>query len=203
MNSSPAKYRVMSQNRKPFLIIVSAPSGSGKTTIVQRLLQEDKDIERSVSFTTREPRVGEKDKVDYIFVSKDEFEKKKEQGEFLEFEENFGNYYGTSALQIKEALKEEKDIILSIDVRGARQVRQKVPGCVSVFIMPPDIDELTTRLRNRNTDGEEQLSLRLQESGREMKAAVEFDHTIINETLEEAVKELKRIIEEERRKKKT
>ena len=157
---------------------------------------------RTVSYTTRPPRQDEKDGEDYIFISEEEFRKKADMGEFLEWEKNFGSYYGTARAQVDEAIAEGKDIILSIDVKGAKTVKKIRPESISVFIMPPSMDELVSRLRNRRTDREKQVSMRLEESSREMKAADEYDYLVVNDELEEAVNELIAIVESERKIKK-
>ena len=187
------------KKREALVVIVSAPSGSGKTTIVSELLEKMPDVKRSISFTTRPPREGEEDKQDYIFVSKEEFDKKIEQGDFLEWEKNFDNFYGTSKKQIEEALASGTDIILSIDVKGARKVKEAFPGSISVFIMPPSVEELVSRLRNRNTDQENQVSIRLKESRKEIESSDEYDYMIINKDLAVAVEELSSIINMERK----
>ncbi len=189
----------MTRTREALIIIVSAPSGSGKTTVINRLLEKMPGMRRSVSYTTRQPREGETDKGDYIFVTVEEFREKIEKNEFLEWEENFNNYYGTSREQVLEAVEKGEDIILSIDVKGARKVKEVFPQSVSMFIMPPSVEELEARLRKRNTDKEAQVSLRLEESRREMEAADEYDYLIVNEELEQAVEELRAIIEAERK----
>ena len=183
---------------EPLIIVLSAPSGSGKTTLITRLLENVPRIKRSISYTTRQPREGETDKQDYIFVSREEFRERIENGKFLEWEENFGNYYGTSREQIQEALEEGTDIILSIDVKGARTVKKDFPGSISVFIMPPSVEELATRLKKRNTDQKKQVSLRLKESRAEIASADEYDYLIVNENLEKAAEELRTIVETER-----
>jgi len=190
----------MAGKRDPFIVIVSAPSGSGKTTIVDRVIEEVPGLARSISYTTRAPREGEKDGTDYGFVSKDEFRAMIEEGELLEWEQNFDNYYGTSKAQVRDALDGGGDIVLSIDVKGARKVKEAFPECISVFIMPPSRKELEARLKGRNTDREEQVSLRLGEAGKEIEASDEYDYLVINEDLDEAVSEVKGIIEEERKK---
>ncbi len=187
------------RERKPLMIVVSAPSGGGKTTIVESLLRKVSDITRSVSVTTRAPRPGEKDKEDYIFVSGEEFKKRIEEGDFLEWEENFENYYGTSETQIKEALSCGKDVVLCIDVKGARTVKEKFPESLSVFIMPPSIEELKDRLEKRDADHPEQVALRLEEAKKEIEAADEYDYMVVNEELEKAEKELVAIVESARR----
>ncbi|MFH1878397.1 MAG: guanylate kinase [Candidatus Omnitrophota bacterium] len=182
------------------LIIVSAPSGSGKTTIVNKIQGKMTDLRRSVSYTTRPPREGETQGEDYLFISKDAFEIKIKKGDFVEWERIFDNYYGTAKEQIEKALLSGEDIILSIDVKGARAVRKEFPNSISVFVMPPSIEELASRLRKRNTEGEKQLALRLDESKKEIEAADEFDYMIINDDLDRAVDEMKEIISMERSK---
>jgi len=184
--------------REPLVIIVSAPSGSGKTTIINHLLEKMPGVKRSVSYTTRPPREGEKQEEDYIFLSREEFEKRIEKGELLEWEENFGHYYGTSKAQLDEAIEKKEDLILSIDVKGARKVREKIPESISIFVMPPSVEELRSRLEGRNTDQETDVSQRLKESEREIASSDEYDYVIVNEEIEKAVDELYSIIEKER-----
>ncbi|MFC1643969.1 guanylate kinase [Candidatus Omnitrophota bacterium] len=188
----------MTRKKEPLIVIVSAPSGSGKTTIISRLMAKMPEVKRSISYTTRQPREGEKDREDYVFISPEQFKEKIEKGEFLEWEENFGNYYGTSKGQFAEAVERGADIILSIDVKGARAVKKNFPESISVFIMPPSAEELATRLKARDTDQDQEISLRLKESPREIAAADEYDYLIVNKDLEEAVEELKAIIKNER-----
>ena len=188
--------------REPLIIVVSAPSGSGKTTLTELILGKMKGIKRSVSCTTREPRYGEKDRQDYIFISKEEFEDKIENEEFLEWEKNFGNYYGTPLDQFQKAVDDGVDIILSIDVKGGAKIKKAFPESISVFITPPSKEELEERLRNRNTDGEEQVTIRLEESKKEMLAAEEYEYLIVNKDIEKAADELKTIIEDQRKNRK-
>ena len=189
----------MAKKRESLIVVVSAPSGSGKTTIIARVTEEVPDIRRSISFTTRDPREGECPGDDYVFVSQEEFARCRESGEFLEWEENFGEFYGTSRKQVSEAIEDGADIVLSIDVKGAKRVKQEFPESVSVFIMPPSMDELEERLRNRNTDREKQVSLRLKESKKEIAASDEYDYLIVNKDLAQAVQELRSVIETERK----
>jgi len=188
----------MEKKTKSLIVVISAPSGSGKTTIINRLLNKMDGIKRSVSETTRAPRNGEKDGEDYRFISEGEFKKRIESEGYLEWEENFGNYYGTPVREFERALDKGEDIILSIDVKGARTVKSRFPESISVFVMPPSKEELAQRLKNRNTDQEQQVSIRLGEAKRELAAANEYDYLVINEDLDEAVEELKGIIENER-----
>ncbi|MGB3082024.1 MAG: guanylate kinase [Candidatus Omnitrophota bacterium] len=187
---------------KNLIIIISAPSGSGKTTIVDRLLEKMPELYQLVSYATREQRKGEVDKKDYIFISKEEFKGKANRGELLEWEEVFGHFYGTSEEQLRDALEKNEDIILSIDVKGAREVRKKFPESIGIFIMPPSIEELASRLKKRNTDKDSAVSTRLKEAEREMTASDEYDYLVINEDLEKAVDEVQAIIETERRNRK-
>jgi guanylate kinase len=188
----------MSEKHEPLVIILSAPSGSGKTTMVNMLLDRLGGVERSVSYTTRAPREGETRGKDYIFVPDEEFDKRLEEGDFLESEQNFDNRYGTSRQQVRETLGEGKDIILSIDVKGARTIKKIFPESISVFVMPPSEKELTERLAGRNTEDKEQLDMRLREARKELEAAEQYDYMIINDDLDKAVDELKAIIEQER-----
>jgi len=183
---------------KNLIIVVSAPSGSGKTTIVTRVLETLPRIKRSISYTTRPPRSGEKNCEDYIFISTEEFRRKIRNNDFLEWEENFGNYYGTDKSQIIDAREEGSDIILSIDVKGAQKVRDEFPDSISVFVMPPSFGELETRLRRRNTDKASQVDVRLKEAEKEMRRSDDYDYLIVNDDLDRAVEELRAIIEQER-----
>jgi guanylate kinase len=192
----------MAKERKPLIIIVSAPSGSGKTTIVSGLVERLPDIKRSVSYTTRAPRQDEKEGIDYIFISQEEFKKKIENGEFLEWEENFGYCYGTSKEQVEEAVKGGEDVVLSIDVKGAKRVKRIFPQSISIFIMPPSMEELSSRLKNRKTDREEQVSMRLEESKTEIASSDEYEYLIVNDDLQKAIEELKEIVENARKRSK-
>jgi guanylate kinase len=185
------------KKKEPLIIVLSAPSGSGKTTLVSELLKVMPGVARSISYATREPREGEKDGEDYIFVSDEEFERMRERGEFLECEENFGHKYGTSKKQIKEILEKGLNVILSIDVKGARTVKAEFPQSISIFVMPPSPQELEARLRGRKTDGESQVEMRLKESKQELAAADEYDFLLINKDIGAAVAELKQVIETE------
>jgi guanylate kinase len=184
--------------KEALVLIVSAPSGGGKTTMINRILEKDAAMKRSVSCTTRAVRPGEKEGTDYIFITEEEFKKKIKNGEFLEWEENFGHYYGTEIEQVKGIVNRGYDVFLSIDVKGARNVKKLLPESVSVFIMPPSVEELKARLRNRNTEGLKELDLRISEAKKELAAADEYDYLIMNKELEAAVKELRDIIKNER-----
>ena len=184
------------------LFIISAPSGAGKTTILKRVISELENIVFSVSHTTRAPRSGEEEGVDYFFVDKNGFETMQKQGLFLEWAEVHGNLYGTSSNAVVEITEQGKDIILDIDVQGARQVQEKLgDNGIFVFISPPSLHELEKRLTNRGTESESVIATRLKNAQDEMKSREYYDHVIVNDRVDEAVEELKSIIIAERNKK--
>lgn len=176
------------------IFVISAPSGTGKTTLIHLLLSSFPSLTFSISYTTRPPRPGEKNGVDYFFVSRSQFEQMISQGEMLEWAEVYGHYYGTSARFLREKINAGKDMLLDIDVQGARQVRKQFPQAVLIFIVPPSWKELERRLKKRATDAPEELKKRLTAARDEIKAAREFDYIVINEFLEQALQELKGII---------
>jgi len=163
-------------------------------------MAEIPDIKRSISATTRKPRTGEKEGIDYIFLAKEEFDNKVKHNEFLEWEKNFGHLYGTPEDQVHEAIKQGKDIILTIDVKGTKTVKEKFKDSISIFIMPPTKKELEKRLRGRNSDHETQVSIRVNESDREIESSKEYDYIVVNDDLDKAVQELVGIIQQERKK---
>ena len=175
---------------KGSLYIISAPSGAGKTTLVQALLTKLDDVVVSVSHTTRAMRAGEVEGVDYHFVSQDAFESMVNQGEFLEHAEVFGNHYGTSRQHIQEQLVLGKDVILEIDWQGARQIRELMAGCRSIYVLPPCISALRERLNSRAQDDAAVIERRMQEAVREMSHYNEFDYIVINDDFERAREEL-------------
>ena len=179
------------------LFVISAPSGAGKTTLVKSLIKSNKNIKCSTSYTTRAPRTNEKEGEDYFFVSKGEFIKHKNNNKFIEYAKVFNNYYATSREQIEKILCQGAHAILEIDWQGARQVRQSIPECVSIFILPPSKDELRERLINRATDDAKTIELRIKEANRDMHQWSEFDYCIINDDLETAEKELESIFSNE------
>jgi len=180
------------------LIIVSAPSGAGKTTLVAGALGRDSRARPSISFTSRHPRAGEKQGVHYHFVSRAEFEAMIANGDFLEWAEVHGNLYGTSRRAVEEVRSSGSDVILTIDIQGAAQARQLFPDAVSVFIMPPSLDALAERLESRGTDTAHDRRLRLESALHEMEQYVNFDYVVINDDLNRAINELGAIITAER-----
>ncbi len=179
------------------LFVISAPSGAGKTTLVKSLIKSNKNIKCSTSYTTRAPRTNEKEGEDYFFVSKGEFIKHKNNNKFIEYAKVFNNYYATSREQIEKILFQGAHAILEIDWQGARQVRQSIPECVSIFILPPSKDELRERLINRATDDAKTIELRIKEANHDMLQWSDFDYCIINDDLETAKKELESIFSNE------
>ena len=176
------------------LFIIAAPSGAGKSSLVNALLAEDKDILLSISWTTRLPRPGEADGREYHFTSPSDFLSRKQQGEFLESAEVHGNYYGTSRVWIEQKLQAGQDVLLEIDWQGARQVRQQFPQAVSIFILPPSIAALEERLHKRGQDEPHVITRRLLAAGGEMAHAPEFDYVIINDNFSTALGGLKTIV---------
>ena len=176
------------------IFVISAPSGSGKTTLCKRLLKECKNLVVSKSFTTRPLRKGEKNKRDYIFVSKKEFEAARKNGEFLEWAKVFDNYYGTPEEFVEKKIAIGKSVLLIIDVQGAFQVKKKRPGATLIFIFPPSLGELKKRLIARKTDNTAEIKSRLKIARREMALAKRYDYQVINDDLDRAVDRLKKIV---------
>lgn len=176
------------------LLIVSAPSGAGKTTLVKALLARDPQVVYSVSCTTRAPRAGERDGVDYFFVSDDEFRRRIAGGEFLEHAEVHGHRYGTLCSWIDEQLHADRDVVLDIDTQGAAQVRALMPEAIGIFILPPSMAELESRLRARGTDAEAVIERRLAAARAEIAHAGEYDYAIINKDLDTAIGDLVAVV---------
>ncbi len=175
---------------KGTLYVVSAPSGAGKTSLVKAMLQRDSKILVSVSHTTRDMRPGEVDGVDYNFVSMDQFNEMVEQSAFLEFAEVFTNKYGTSQIWVQEQLDNGKDVILEIDWQGAQQVRRLMPGCLSIFIVPPSKEALRERLTNRGQDSDDVINHRMSEAVSEMSHYGEYDYLVVNDEFDTALNDL-------------
>ena len=175
------------------LIVIAAPSGAGKTTLVHALIERNPDFVFSVSYTTRRRRPNERHGRDYFFVKEEEFRRLARQGEFLESAKVFDNYYGTSRTQVESELARGRHVVLEIDWQGARQVRTAMPECRSIFILPPSLEALEERLRKRRTDSEEVIRRRLRDSLSDLSHWEEFDYVVINDDLERAIDELEGI----------
>jgi guanylate kinase len=176
------------------LFVISAPSGAGKTSLVQALLNINPQIDVSVSYTTRDPRPGEHDGKDYHFVSRESFLAMAKRGEFLESAEVYGNLYGTSQTWINHENSRGKDILLEIDWQGAAQVRGLFPECISVFILPPSLKALEERLKKRGKDNDAVIARRMAAVRQDVAHVAEFDYVIINDNLNEALRELNAVV---------
>jgi guanylate kinase len=183
---------------KGLLFVVSAPSGTGKTTVVERLVQVIPDLSMSRSYTSRPIRAGEVNGIDYNFITRTRFEEMIAADDFLEWADVFGNLYGTCALDAERHLSAGRDLVLVIDVQGARQVRRRCPGTVGVFVMPPSFDVLERRLRGRSADPEDAIQRRLQTARDEVAAFIEYDYVIVNDELDACVDRLRAIVLAER-----
>jgi guanylate kinase len=176
------------------LFVFAAPSGAGKTTLVHAMVAKHPELRFSISYTTRKPRRNEANGVDYLFVSEDEFMRLRDEGEMLEYAEVFDHYYATSRSQVEKHLADNRNVILEIDWQGARQVRESMPECITVFILPPSVEELERRLRDRRTDAPEVIERRLRDALSDMSHWDEFDYVIINDDLDTAVADLEAVL---------
>jgi len=172
------------------LFVFAAPSGAGKTTLVHAMVKHNPDLRFSISYTTRPQRKNEANGVDYFFVSREQFETLRAAGELLEWATVFDNLYGTSRKQVEHILADGHNVLLEIDWQGARQVRESMPDCSTVFILPPSLAELERRLRDRRTDSDAVIARRLRDAVSDMRHWSEFDYVIINDQLDRAVAEL-------------
>ncbi|MBI3048791.1 MAG: guanylate kinase [Acidobacteria bacterium] len=188
----------MSSSRRGLLFIVSAPSGTGKTTLVERLVQVVPNLKMSRSYTSRPARAGEQDGVDYNFISRDRFDAMARDGAFLEWAAVFGHCYGTSAADTDALLAAGHDVVLVIDVQGARQVRSRGIETVGIFVLPPSAEILEQRLRGRSKDSEDQIRRRLDVACREVHEFSQYEYLVINDDLESAVGRMAAIVEAER-----
>lgn len=179
--------------RKGAILIISAPSGAGKTTICRRLLAQRKDTRYSISCTTRRPRPGERNGKAYFFLERDEFKRKIARHEFLEWAQVHDEYYGTPRRYIEETVDSGRNVLLAIDVQGALAIRRKVPSAVLVFVMPPSVDELRARLAARR-DAHESVAKRLMAARAEMTAAKDYDYVVVNDDLDDAVAQIDSIL---------
>lgn len=180
------------------LFIVTAPSGAGKTSLVSALLADDPHVRLSISCTTRAPRPGETDGVDYRFVTETRFMQMLEAGEFLESAEVHGSHYGTSQKWVEEQLQAGEDILLEIDWQGAAQVRKLFPHAISIFILPPSVEELERRLNKRGQDSPEVIAVRVANAREEISHVSEFDYVIINDKFDQALQDLRTVIRAQR-----
>ena len=188
----------MTKNRKGTLFVLSGPSGAGKGTIRARVFEALDGLSYSVSCTTRAPREGERDGVDYRFITPEDFAARIAAGDFLEWADVHRHRYGTLKSDVEKVLNEGKDMFLEIDVQGALQVKKKMPEAVTLFVVPPSIEVLEERLRGRRSEGEAELRLRLRDAVEEMKQRDLYDFVVVNDSLDEAVKRVCRFVEQRR-----
>ena len=177
------------------IFVISAPSGTGKTTLVRLLLSRFPTLSFSISYTTRLPRPGEVNGQHYFFVNEKEFKKSIAKGEMLEWAKVYGHYYGTPLTFVQEKIAAGKDIVLDIDIQGAQAVKKKMPEAILIFLIPPSWNELQRRITSRSSDSPEEIKKRLEAAKKEILAAREFDYIVINDVLEDALKELVSIIQ--------
>jgi guanylate kinase len=196
--SNSAAVDAAGPHRRGLLFVVSAPSGTGKTTVVEKLVQVTPALALSRSYTSRAVRAGETDGIDYNFITRTRFESMIEANAFLEWADVFGNLYGTSAQDAERELAAGRDLVLVIDVQGARQVRARSAGTVGVFVLPPSFEVLERRLRGRSKDSEEAMQRRLQTARDEVAAFVEYDYVVVNDELDACVDRLRSIVLAER-----
>ena len=187
-------------DRKGLLLVVSGPSGAGKGTICKALLNINDDIKLSVSATTRKPRNGEVHGVNYFFIEKEEFTKMIENGEFLEYAQIYDNFYGTPKSAIIECLEKGQDVILEIEMQGARQIKEVYPEGVFIFVLPPSLEELKSRIVGRGTETVEEIEKRFSCAFEEINQIVNYDYFIINEDIEKSVNDVEAIISAEKNK---
>ena len=191
----------MKLNRRGIMVVLSSPSGAGKTTLTKQILNTSKNILMSVSATTRQPRPGEVDGEDYIFLSKSKFSEMIDNDEFLEYAKVFDNFYGTPRAPVEDALAGGFDIVFDIDWQGAQQLTQAAANdLVKIFILPPNVQELENRLRSRAQDSDDVIARRMAKSENEISHWAEYDYIIINEDITEAIEELNTIVNAERMK---
>ena len=178
------------------LIVISAPSGTGKTTLVKRLLKRELNMVASVSFTTRPMRENEIEGIDYSFVDESKFKQMVEMDEFLEYATVFGNYYGTQRKIVSNNLQKGLNVILEIDWQGAQQIKKNMPDCVMIFLIPPSKDVLLARLKNRGTDSDKEIENRFNQAVLDLNESSEFDHVLVNDQIDEAVDNIVHCIQE-------
>ena len=182
------------------LVVISAPSGGGKGTILKELFAKDDNLVLSVSATTRSPRPGEEHGKQYYFLQKEEFEELISQGKMLEYAQYVGNYYGTPREPVEQWMAQGKDVVLEIEVQGGAQIKKLMPGCMSIFILPPSMEVLEKRLRDRGTEEDATVRKRLEKAREEIPHAKDYDYVVFNDRLEDAVEDLRAILRAEKRK---
>jgi guanylate kinase len=187
----------MASREKGVLFVVSAPSGAGKTTIVRRVISQLAGVSLSISCTTRAPRPGEREGVDYAFITRAEFDAMEQEGRFIEWAQVHGDLYGTPRANL-EILSQGVDVVLEIDTQGARRIRERFGDAVLIFILPPSLEVLQGRLRSRGGDAEEAIAARMQNAQKELDQTARYDYIVVNEEIEEATREVASIIIAER-----
>lgn len=184
--------------KKGLLVVLSAPSGGGKGTVLGELLRQDENLRLSVSATTRQPRQGEEHGKQYYFIGREEFEALIREGKMLEYARYVDNYYGTPRGPVEEWRDQGRDVVLEIEVQGGAQVKKLVPDCVSVFLTPPSMEVLEQRLRGRGTEDEATVRKRLETAREELSHAAEYDYLVVNDRLEDAVADVRAILQAEK-----
>jgi guanylate kinase len=182
------------------IIVISGPSGVGKGTVISKLLNLDSKLTRVVTCTTRKPRKGEVNGKDYFFLTPEEFFKKVRNNELVEFAFVHGNYYGTPKIEVESGLEKNRDVVLQIDVQGAKKIKNSYPDALLIFLLPPDMKVLKERLSGRGTETEEEKELRLKRAEEEIEERVFYDYIVVNDDLDKTVSEIMQIIKEERSK---
>jgi len=189
---------IVKTSGKGNLIVISGPSGAGKDSIVEGLIKQNKNVSLSISATTRSPRGEEKDGINYFFLTRDEFEKKISDGEFLEYAEYNGNYYGTPKSGIIDKLNQGQDVILVIEIQGALKVKELIKEAIFIFILPPSMEELKRRLIARNTEDKEKILKRFQTAYKEINEITKYNYVVINDDLQDAVNKVDAILTSEK-----
>jgi len=184
--------------KKGMIIIVSAPSGAGKTSICDAVIRDDKNIVYSISTTTRKPRIGEKNGREYLFVDEKKFKQDIKNGKFIEWAQVHGNYYGTGKTVLQNTLSKGKDVLLDIDVQGALSIKKKYKDALMLFVMTPTLKELKKRLIKRNKDSKETINIRIENAKKEIKYVNSYDYLILNDKLQKSINDVKAVINAER-----